>query len=191
MNVRATIVAELEQLPRYHIQWGVAGAARDLVPSPHGAVVKWADLARLLQGVRAAPLQLDAVCEHGTALDVHCCNCHSGFLFDVDSCVCEFRKDAEVPEEIIEIDADGTVHAQTLEGAMASALNRFSQENPSNTPDFILAQYLLACLAAWNTGVQQRETWYGRDARPGYLGGDVASPGARETAAPPEAREDK
>lgn len=24
----------------------------------------------------------DEVCEHGTALDVHCCNCHSGFLFD-------------------------------------------------------------------------------------------------------------
>jgi len=28
------------------------------------------------------------VCKHGTALDVHCCNCHSGFLFDIDSCVC-------------------------------------------------------------------------------------------------------
>lgn len=22
------------------------------------------------------------VCEHGTALDVHCCNCHSGFIFE-------------------------------------------------------------------------------------------------------------
>lgn len=31
----------------------------------------------------------DMVCEHGTALDVHCCNCHSGFLFDAESCVCE------------------------------------------------------------------------------------------------------
>lgn len=45
-------------------------------------------------------------------------------------------------------------------------LNAHSRENASGTPDFILAQYLLACLAAWNTGVQQRETWYGRDARP-------------------------
>ncbi len=26
----------------------------------------------------------DHVCEHGTALDVHCCNCHSGFIFDLD-----------------------------------------------------------------------------------------------------------
>ena len=30
----------------------------------------------------------DAACEHGTAMDVHCCNCHSGFLFDAESCVC-------------------------------------------------------------------------------------------------------
>lgn len=30
----------------------------------------------------------DAVCVHGTAMDVHCCNCHSGFLFDDDKCVC-------------------------------------------------------------------------------------------------------
>ena len=27
---------------------------------------------------------LDVTCEHGVALDVHCCNCHSGFIFDKD-----------------------------------------------------------------------------------------------------------
>jgi hypothetical protein len=27
-------------------------------------------------------------CEHGTAMDVHCCGCHSGFLFDTQSCTC-------------------------------------------------------------------------------------------------------
>lgn len=26
----------------------------------------------------------DPVCQHGTALDVHCCHCHSGFIFDKD-----------------------------------------------------------------------------------------------------------
>lgn len=35
----------------------------------------------------------DWVCEHGTAIDVHCCNCHSGFLFDSESCVCVFPTD--------------------------------------------------------------------------------------------------
>jgi len=30
----------------------------------------------------------DAVCEHGVAMDVHCCGCHSGFLFDIQTCTC-------------------------------------------------------------------------------------------------------
>jgi hypothetical protein len=25
----------------------------------------------------------DWVCQHGTAMDVHCCHCHSGFVFDM------------------------------------------------------------------------------------------------------------
>ena len=37
----------------------------------------------------------DWVCQHGTAMDVHCCNCHSGFLFDSDSCRCTFDSDGE------------------------------------------------------------------------------------------------
>ena len=53
-----------------------------------------------------------------------------------------------------------------FESDLRALLNRHCQENNSNTPDFILAQFLLGCLAAWNRGVQQRETWYGRDPRP-------------------------
>jgi len=36
----------------------------------------------------------DAVCEHGTAVDVHCCNCHSGFVFDMAH---------ECPDTIVDI----------------------------------------------------------------------------------------
>lgn len=33
--------------------------------------------------IREIPIgQPDAGCKHGTAWDVHCCNCHSGFIFD-------------------------------------------------------------------------------------------------------------
>lgn len=46
---------------------------------------------------------------------------------------------------------------------VASAINRHSQENASNTPDFILAEFLERCLGAWNDAVHQREKWYGRD----------------------------
>ena len=56
-----------------------------------------------------------------------------------------------------------------FEKELEKLINQCSEENGSNTPDFILAQYLVACLAAWNTACQQRETWYGRDARPGEI----------------------
>ena len=39
-------------------------------------------------------------------------------------------------------------------------------ELSSNTPDFIIAQYLLGALGAFERAIQQRETWYGRDATP-------------------------
>jgi len=41
-------------------------------------------------------------------------------------------------------------------------LNRHCMENGSNTPDFILAQYLLDCLGVFNKAVLRREEWYGR-----------------------------
>ena len=56
-------------------------------------------------------------------------------------------------------------HTQFQE-ELASWLNVRSAENESNTPDFILAQFMQSCLAAFNVAVQQRETWYGRDAAP-------------------------
>lgn len=46
---------------------------------------------------------------------------------------------------------------------LAQLLNKYSEENASDTPDFILAEYLRGCLAAFATAVQQRETWYGRE----------------------------
>ena len=43
-------------------------------------------------------------------------------------------------------------------------LNKYSQENGSNTPDFILAGYLISCLEVFNNTVKQREDWYRRPA---------------------------
>lgn len=41
-------------------------------------------------------------------------------------------------------------------------LNKYSLENDSNTPDFILATYITQCLDAYNKAVQDRARWYGR-----------------------------
>lgn len=41
-----------------------------------------------------------------------------------------------------------------------NAINRNSAENGSNTPDFILAEYLTDCLAAFDKAVLRRAEWY-------------------------------
>jgi len=41
-------------------------------------------------------------------------------------------------------------------------INRHSRENGSDTPDFILAEFLADCLAAWDKNLTRREQWYGR-----------------------------
>lgn len=57
-----------------------------------------------------------------------------------------------------------------LREAIRHAINRVSAENGSNTPDFLLAEYLTDCLAAFDKAVVARETWYGRDPRTGPAG---------------------
>lgn len=39
-------------------------------------------------------------------------------------------------------------------------INKHSLENMSDTPDFILAEYLLNCLDNFNTAVKARSHWY-------------------------------
>jgi len=46
---------------------------------------------------------------------------------------------------------------------LAELINRHSAENGSNTPDFVLAEFLVQCLAALNNAVSRREAWYGND----------------------------
>ena len=48
-------------------------------------------------------------------------------------------------------------------GELEEAINRYSRENPSGTPDYILAEYLHDCLNAYDHAVQAREKWYGRE----------------------------
>lgn len=40
-------------------------------------------------------------------------------------------------------------------------LNGVNAENESNTPDFILAQFLFSCLSAFDEAVNRRDKWYG------------------------------
>jgi len=50
---------------------------------------------------------------------------------------------------------------------LSVTLNRACAENESNTSDFILAEYLLGCLEAYNKAVKKRDEWYGVHLEPG------------------------
>ncbi len=65
-----------------------------------------------------------------------------------------------------------------FERDLASLLNRYCRENQSDTPDFILAEYLISCLESWNFAVVAREMWYGRQAGNGaaILSSDASNP---------------
>ena len=46
---------------------------------------------------------------------------------------------------------------------LAQIINKYSRENISETPDFILAEYLSACLDAFDKAERQRQKWYSKD----------------------------
>lgn len=48
-----------------------------------------------------------------------------------------------------------------FEKELESLINRCCLENASDTPDFILMEYLVHCLNAFNTGITARDKWYG------------------------------
>lgn len=49
---------------------------------------------------------------------------------------------------------------KNFEKDLAGLINSYSLENKSNTPDFILAKYLVSCLKAYNSTVNARDKWH-------------------------------
>lgn len=43
---------------------------------------------------------------------------------------------------------------------LTSLLNTYCKENESNSPDFILAEYLLSCLNAFNIASNKKDEWH-------------------------------
>ena len=52
----------------------------------------------------------------------------------------------------------------TFEGQLMQLINRFNLEGESNTPELILARFLIMCLTAWNVNTIEREDWYANHA---------------------------
>jgi hypothetical protein len=52
----------------------------------------------------------------------------------------------------------------TLQEEITIAINKHCAENVSNTPDFILAQFLMVCLSAFNNTTIMRDKWHSSEA---------------------------
>lgn len=50
----------------------------------------------------------------------------------------------------------------TFKEELEKLINKHSIEAGSNTPDFVLAQYMNDCLKSFEEAINARETWYGR-----------------------------
>lgn len=75
-------------------------------------------------------------------------------------CAGEIFAETYMPAEL-----DGYLKpAGTFRDDLASTINRWSIENDSDTPDFMLADYVITSLQALAQAIDTREQWYGRPA---------------------------
>ena len=67
-----------------------------------------------------------------------------------------------------------------FERELRDLLNKHSQENESDTPDYVLARYLTDCLEVFHQAVRNREKWYGRTAVPHAESVSIGDPSKEE-----------
>ena len=51
--------------------------------------------------------------------------------------------------------------AEPFQKALERLINKYSKENGSDTPDYLLSVYLMGCLNNFNNVVKQRDEWHG------------------------------
>lgn len=64
--------------------------------------------------------------------------------------------DTPLPEQCLD------ARRPTFRTDLERLINCHSRENGSDTPDFILADFLVGCLETFDRTLRRREEWYGR-----------------------------
>lgn len=54
---------------------------------------------------------------------------------------------------------------KVFENELSSLLNKYSLENNSGTPDFLLASFLVQCLKAWEETTISRDAWHSPESK--------------------------
>lgn len=58
---------------------------------------------------------------------------------------------------------------ESFQKELEQLINKYSKENGSNTPDFILADYIRDCLIVFDVAARRRDVWYGLELSPGSV----------------------
>lgn len=74
----------------------------------------------------------------------------------------QVRSDMTIEEQEDKPNPEGSFHKE-----LTQLINKYSKENSSNTPDFILANYMHGSLKIYEETVRQRDNWYGVKLAPG------------------------
>lgn len=70
---------------------------------------------------------------------------------------------------------DYSLNIKDFQRDLEKLINQHSKENESNTPDWVLASYLVRCLEAFNACVNMRERYFGREHLPVEFPRDISS----------------
>lgn len=74
--------------------------------------------------------------------------------------ISELQAVLDAPGGDIEISPDGSLIGSEFRKELESLLNRHSKENGSDTPDFVLADFLIRCLMAFDAATRGRIMFY-------------------------------
>jgi len=118
------------------------------------------------------------------------------FIDSAGDSLLEFREDeynyvTETPEQIMAlidgpadrdalvVEADSNAPAQRdveFTRALAALVNCHSRENGSDTPDYLLADYLMGCLRAYEAATAARDKWCGYRGMGGFNAACIDGP---------------
>lgn len=58
-----------------------------------------------------------------------------------------------------------SINLEDLAKEFAKVINKMSLENQSDTPDFIIGEYLADCFVIFNDAVNERTRWYSKSSK--------------------------
>ena len=82
-------------------------------------------------------------------------------MSDLGDFIAEDANDAKAFAELEKTVREALEDERNFQAELAAVINKYSREGRSNTPDFILAGYLINCLEAYDAAMEWRGEWYG------------------------------